>query len=230
MIHYETNNFIILFSGGIDSTYVLSTLLQTNQSNNILCLYFNYGQKYYQGEINSAKKICNNLGIKIKEINISDIYSCTKDNAMLSNNQSTTVITKRHQVDGNIQEEIYLNKKTTELLFRNNLFVICAAILGKTYFNEEVFNILIGINKNGDFKDCSQEFVNNMNTILKCQDSNGTLFAPIINMDKLEIINDLQTGIYKELINQTWSCYESNSLEECHQCYNCICKRLLNKL
>jgi 7-cyano-7-deazaguanine synthase len=62
----------VLFSGGIDSTLVLSDLVDAGRSP--MAVVVNYGQTHAI-EIESAINICNHLGVKSKLINISTIKS-----------------------------------------------------------------------------------------------------------------------------------------------------------
>ena len=53
---------ITVLSGGLDST--VSTLIAKDLGYEVTAITFNYGQRAVKREINSAKKICEILGIK----------------------------------------------------------------------------------------------------------------------------------------------------------------------
>ena len=53
---------IAVLSGGLDST--VSTLIAKDLGYEVIAITFNYGQRAAKREINSAKKICEILGIE----------------------------------------------------------------------------------------------------------------------------------------------------------------------
>ena len=63
---------LLLFSGGIDSTYLLHRLLaekigkrkQPNPVQKVVCLSFNYGQPHADKELTAAKLITDKLGVE----------------------------------------------------------------------------------------------------------------------------------------------------------------------
>jgi 7-cyano-7-deazaguanine synthase len=60
--HQRPGNCLLLFSGGMDSTYLLHTLLKT-QEGKIFCLSFDYGQPHARQELKAAKLITAKLGV-----------------------------------------------------------------------------------------------------------------------------------------------------------------------
>lgn len=68
------NRAILLYSGGIDSTYLLYEMLMDdvgsgkrkmrNPVDEVLCLSFNYGQSHADRELGAAKRITDMLGVE----------------------------------------------------------------------------------------------------------------------------------------------------------------------
>lgn len=231
VIMLNCENYIVLFSGGIDSTYMLLNLLQETKkaqiNPNIICLYINYGQRCYCGEFKCAQEICNRLNIELKVVSVPDLYNVINyKNALLDEHLKTAEIVQ-NQGSNTIELQINLIQDNTELLYRNNFFVMFASMLGKQEFNNQPFHILLGAIAGGDFKDCSEEFVLNMNNILKHQCPQARLEAPLLRFDKLHVIDALKASDKFKLIGKTWSCYESSTAEECGKCYNCLSKQAL---
>ena len=54
---------MILFSGGMDSTFMLHTVIKA-QSAEVVCLSFNYGQPHADKELTAAKAITDKLGVE----------------------------------------------------------------------------------------------------------------------------------------------------------------------
>src|ERR1700719_1115576 len=70
---------ILIFSGGLDSTTLLYKLIQ--DKNEVLTVSFDYGQRHKK-ELVYAEKICKNLAIKHKKIDITSIHTLLQGSSL----------------------------------------------------------------------------------------------------------------------------------------------------
>ena len=68
----KMNDFdaVVLLSGGLDSVVSVAYIINKLKYNNILALFFDYGQNTAKQELNAAKNICRFYNIVLKEIRL----------------------------------------------------------------------------------------------------------------------------------------------------------------
>ena len=184
---------LLLFSGGMDSSYLLHKLTQqinnpskksSNVIKEVICLFFNYQQPHAKKELFAAKQIP-----KIYEAKL-------------------------------IIEELAFKflvkdmKKSPVIFNRNMIFLALAGAIAK---KNECGSIHIGCTKSDfeTFSDCRPLFLREMNDAMLI--SIGIhVVAPLVGITKKEIVeknNDVPWHL-------TWSCYAGNS-EPCGDCLAC---------
>lgn len=85
-------------------------------------------------------------------------------------------------------------------------------------------NIYIGLIKNEiTYPDCSQEWVNTINSLIHLEYPNVNVVAPFINMTKDEVF-ELGCSLGVD-INDTFSCNSPIDGKECGKCGNCLWKK-----
>lgn len=118
-----------------------------------------------------------------------------------------------------------IQKRFNEYIGRNTLFVLIAL---SSKFSESYNRIAIGINASSHYYDCSNNFINDIQTIVDGYYA-GTkaIEAPFVNLTKYEII---YFCISNEIpIDLTYSCLMQNS-PPCGKCGACRDRRIIDEI
>lgn len=185
----------VLFSGGIDSSVLLTFL--KDQGVECVPLFIDYGQTTAKREYEAADKISKQIGLEIEAISIPDISKITT-------NQLT-------RPDAS-QNPFYPNR---------NLLLLT---IGSTYAYEKKHQgVAIGIIKaigTTPFPDINQMFFDKFADIVaKSLNYDLAILTPFIDMSKEEVIE-----IGKNLnvpIELTYSCFVNND-HPCGECESCL--------
>ena len=196
----KENNAVVLFSGGLDSTTVLYYALSKGYK--CRCLIFNYGQKHDK-EIKAAVKIAKITGCAYSIVKISLPWS---NDALTNKNKDVPVHNK-------ITKFI----PSTYVPGRNTLFLSYALSYAQSAGANSVF---IGVNSVdfSNYPDCTPEFINAYNGVLKSLKTKIKVKTPILNMNKARIIK-LGTKL-KVPYRYTWTCYNGYN-KPCGKCDSC---------
>lgn len=189
---------IILLSGGLDS----ATLLAHQADENTLALFFNYNQKALSSEIKAVNKIAQTYNVPILYRDITEAF---KESAC-------TLLKTSSEFPGH---------GSTELEFRNGVFLSHAISLALQLFPAEEVEIMLGLIKlHVSYSDCSFKFLDLYNNIAQlCSNNKITISAPFIEKGKDEVLAIAkQTGLN---IQETWSCY-TEAEKPCGMCDACI--------
>jgi 7-cyano-7-deazaguanine synthase len=199
---------ILIYSGGLDSTTLLYKLKAEGRE--VKALSINYGQKHSK-ELDYAEKICAELGVEFKVVDLSGIRSLLRGSSQTDDSVAVP--------DGHYAEDVM--KKTIV----SNRNMIMLAVAGAWAISEKADTIAYAAHA-GDhaiYPDCREEFVGPLNQALQNADWHSvSIERPFINTTK--------TGIVKEgsLLNvpfaNTWSCYKGNDLH-CGTCGTCYERR-----
>ena len=205
---------VILLSGGLDSTTVLS--IAKSQGYDCYALSFDYGQKQrseLESSISIAKK-SNVIEHRIMKISLSDIGGSALTDQSID-------VPKYSESD-----EIPI----TYVPARNTIFLSFALAWAEVVDCQTIF---IGVNAldYSGYPDCRPEFIEafeNMANFATKQSVEGDriqIKTPLISMTKAEIIKKgLGLGVdYSE----TTSCYDANTLgEACGECDACVLRKI----
>ena len=199
---------IIILSGGIDSTTLCYKYL--DESYKVYPLTINYGQKHFK-EIESAKKICENLGLISNIVDLSSIQKLLMGSALTDETVNIPEVpeTKEH----------YETLKSTIVPNRNAILLSVAIGYAQSIGAN---NVLFGAHHSdrGVYPDCRKEFVTAFETAEKLANDNEKLKidAPFVDLNKSEIVrlgHDLSVP-YQD----TWSCYVGGETH-CGVCSSC---------
>lgn len=191
---------VILFSGGLDSTTVLYYALSKGYLCH--CLIFDYGQKHKK-EITTAVKIADMANTQYSIVKISLPWS----------NDSLTVKNKNVPVHKRITKTI----PSTYVPGRNTLFLSYALSCAESI---NACSIFIGVNSVdfSNYPDCTPEFIEAYNKVLKSLKTKITIKTPISKMSKARII---KLGMkLKVPYKYTWTCYNGYN-KPCNVCDSC---------
>lgn len=207
---------IVLFSGGIDSTVCLALAVKECGKNNVKAVSVNYGQKNIH-ELNQAKKIIDYYNVDHEIVDLTNIFSNNKNCSMIKGNKEIPKESYEKQVENKKDDK----PVSTNVPFRNGLMLsACASIA----IDGEYEKIYYGIHLEEGiaatlYPDCSNEFNNAMNEVIKIATENKvSIYAPLVKMTKEEII---KLGLdLKVPYDLTWTCYEEDTVA-CGKCTAC---------
>lgn len=196
--------FFIL-SGGLDSTTALYYVRKTHDI--VEALTFDYGQRHVK-EIDAAKKICRQLKIRHKIIDITNLNGLLQGSSLTSKKIATP--------HGHYQKP---TMKNTIVPNRNAIMINIAAGYA---ISQKVYALGLGVHA-GDhyiYPDCRPEFIKaQAKTLSLANECNFKLITPFLQCDKTEIVRRGQKlDVPFEL---TWTCYEGKA-KPCNKCGSCI--------
>jgi 7-cyano-7-deazaguanine synthase len=202
------NEFLVVLSGGMDSTALLYSLKATGAR--VEAVSFDYGQRHKM-ELACATFICQHAGIEHRIIDITSVGKAIAGvSALLPGNNDIPVPHGHYAAD---------NMAITVVPNRNAIMTNIAAGIAWAH---DLNTVAIGIHK-GDwaqYPDCTPEFVVAMNTLLGVATENRVqLVAPFVNITKAEIV------AVGEKVNTPWAltqtCYEGTRIA-CGRCGTCV--------
>lgn len=198
-----SNKVVVIFSGGMDSFTVLNRALKDGKE--VYALTFDYGQKHVK-EIACASKVCQQLGVAHKVIDISAI------NQLLAGSSLTDDI---EIPEGHYEAE---SMKSTVVPNRNMILLSLAVGYAVSVKASQVY---YGAHS-GDhaiYPDCRPEFVMKMNDVCKIANYEAVeIFSPYLTNNKSDILTDgLKMGLSYE---DTWTCYNGRE-KACGKCGAC---------
>jgi 7-cyano-7-deazaguanine synthase len=194
---------VVVFSGGQDSTTCLLWALAEFEE--VETVTFLYGQRH-ELEVDYAKKIAKDLGVKQKIIQL-DLLNQLTENALT-----------RKEIEIEETGEI----PNTLVEGRNHLFLSFAAIYAKTI---GVKSIITGVSETefSGYPDCRDEFIQSLNTTLNlAMDDHFKLITPLMWKDKAEVWEMAdQMGRLEYIRENTLTCYHGIPGDGCGKCPSC---------
>ena len=197
---------IVLLSGGLDSTVSLAKAVKNTQV--VLALTFDYGQKSVKQEVSYAKKTAKFYKIPHKVIKLDWLAEIT----------DSALVNKQNR----IPHKNLGNKRSAHAVWvpnRNSIFISVAAAFAEK-LNAKM--IITGFNKEEakTFPDNSQPYVELMNRTLKFSTQN-----------KPKVLSYTQTLIKKDIVKlgmklgapfqYVYTCYEGK-VKQCDKCESCV--------
>lgn len=212
---------LVLNSGGVDSTTVLSMALQNHTPENVATLSVYYGQRH-EKELECAKKIAEYYKVSHYEVNLSSVYQFSNSSLLASSD----VDIPEKSYDDQLKEAHDNNEKilSTVIPFRNGVLLSCVAALAMSIFPNEQVDIYYGAHlgdaEGNAYADCTVEFTEAMTKAINLGSyGNINIVAPIVNMTKAEVVKKgLELGTP---YNLTTSCYEGRE-KACGKCGTCL--------
>lgn len=204
-----TKKAVVLLSGGLDSTTV--AYLAKSAGYEIYALTFDYGQRHKK-ELESAKKICKQLGTKghkILNIDLTQIGGSALTNSKID-------VPENREIDKEIP--------VTYVPARNTIFLSFALAYAEVSEAEAIFIGANNLDYSG-YPDCRPEYFEafqkmaNLATKVGVEGNSIRIVTPLLNLTKAEIIKrGMGLGVPYEL---TWSCYEGKG-KACGKCDSCV--------
>ncbi len=199
------SSIVILLSGGLDSTTLLSIFKAKGYA--IFPISFEYGQTHLR-ELKSVEDLCSYYGVKGKRVKV-EIP------------ESTSSLTGNAEIMARSLEEVGSGIPNTFVPSRNAIFLALAASYA---FSIGVDRIAIGVNSvdYSGYPDCRPEFISRMeetiNLALGKRDA-IRIEAPLQYLSKGEII---RIGMANHApYDLTWSCYRGDQVS-CGKCDSCL--------
>lgn len=209
---------VVLYSGGMDSTVVLHHAIKNYDL--IHAISFDYGQRHRR-ELYMVKEYLSNLKYRSKLDNIIHQKICLTSIGRVLTNSSLTnkdlEVPKMKDVIGDPQTSTYVPN-------RNMMFLSIAASIAEGLNANTIFYGAAKADDTSGYWDCTQEFRGLLNQLLSLNRRNLIqIEAPLINMDKKEIINyGLELGVD---FSHTHTCYQSfddyEGEKACGECPSC---------
>lgn len=196
---------VVIYSGGMDSYTVLHKAIE--QGFTPYALTFDYGQRHVK-EVDVARRVCAELNIKHKVIDISSI------NELIGGSSLTD-----KRIDVALGRYQQANMLSTVVPNRNMILLSLAIGYAVSLKAEKVY---YGAHS-GDhaiYPDCRPEFVEKMNHVAAIANYEKTeIFSPYLNSDKTGILREgLSMGLDYA---KTWTCYNGRE-KACGQCGSCV--------
>jgi|TARA_B100000953_G_scaffold89152_1_gene72666 7-cyano-7-deazaguanine synthase len=199
---------IVLLSGGMDSSTALSIAIK--EGFKCYALTLDYGQRH-QNEINSAKNI-------VKDFEIIEHKLLSIDLTVFGGSALT---------DGNLKvpEKESTGIPITYVPARNTIFFSLALAWAEVVQADAIFSGVNAVDYSG-YPDCRPEYIAavqdlfNLATKITSEGKDIEVRAPLINMDKKEIIKiGIENGID---FSKTVSCYQlDHNGKSCGLCDSC---------
>jgi len=194
---------VVIYSGGMDSFTALNKAIQSGYQ--VAALTFNYGQKHLK-EIDYAQKVCQELGIEHKVVDISAINQLIQGSSLTSD----APIPEGHYEAESMQSTVVPNRNMILL----SLAIGYASSIGasKVFYGAHSGDHAI-------YPDCRPEFVKKMNDVsLIANYQPVEICTPFLNDSKITI---LKQGLAMGLdYNNTWTCYNGRK-KACGKCGAC---------
>lgn len=194
---------IVVFSGGQDSTTCLLWALE--EFKEVETVTFSYGQRH-ELEVDYAKKIAEDLGVKQKVIQM-DLLNQLTENALT-------------RKDIAIEEDGEMPNTFVE--GRNHIFLSFAAIYAKTVGAR---NIITGVSETdfSGYPDCRDDFIRSLNKTLDlAMDYSFNLITPLMWKDKSEVWEMAdKMGRLEYIREHTLTCYHGMVGDGCGTCPAC---------
>lgn len=210
---------IVLCSGGLDSTVTAEYVKIKLRYKKIKLLFFNYGQRNYEGEKKSVVSCASRIDAEFVEIPIKELGKIS--GSMLNSSK------KHSKIDRIALKNTKKEGDKWYVPLRNTVFLTYALALAESdWINKKTDSkIFVGFKCEGreSYPDTTREYVDFMNLFSKkvCA-KKFSIEAPLIRMDKEDIISlGIRLGVPLE---KTFSCYTGNS-KHCGDCLACALRK-----
>lgn len=213
---------VVILSGGLDS--FASMVVAMDEFTIKKAILFNYGQKAFEKEYQSVKKICGYYETPFKVINLNWLKEITT--TALVNKDGVLPEYTQEKLDSN---SLVLNEsaKSVWVPNRNGVMLNIAASLAESCSCNAV---IFGANKEEavTFPDNSKDFADAVSNAFSYSTLNKVrVVVPLANKDKSEIVSILLSN--NAPLRYLWSCYLAKE-KHCGKCESCsrLKRALLN--
>lgn len=209
----ESKNAVVLLSGGLDSTTIMS--IAKSKGYNIYALSFNYGQRHSH-EIEAACQVAVTVGVKKHLIIKTDFRSI-----------GGSALTENIEVPKNRESK---DIPITYVPARNTIFLSYALGWAEVLKINEIFIGVNAVDYSG-YPDCRPEFINAFTKMANLATKTGVegnikikIRTPLMNLSKAQIIQKgLSLGVDYSI---THSCYDPDAYNRaCGMCDSCLLRK-----
>ncbi len=209
---------IVLCSGGLDSVVCANYVKKRPNYDKIIILFFNYGQKSLLVERRFARICAKKLIADFREINLNKLRKLSF--SLINIKRKTRKLRRKDLKDTKKESEKWY------VPFRNTIFLSYALAFAESeYFNRKIkSDIFLGFKCEGreSYPDTTPEYLREMNKLAKLHGNDFKIFAPLIKMDKEDIIQlGAELGVD---FTDTISCYASKE-KHCGTCLACMLRK-----
>lgn len=201
---------VILLSGGMDSLLCLA--LSHQRSDTIFTLHFNYGQRTFLKEKESAEQIAKHYNIPTSQQKIIDLTFLKDFGGSALTDSQLQLSTTGENLTKNTIPSSYVPYRNTIML---SIALSYAEIM-------KANNIVIGAVQDDElgYPDCRKLYFDSFEkmAVLGGNSQNITIETPLIHLTKIEILTQLIK--LKSPLEKSWSCYQTNQLA-CGVCDSC---------
>jgi 7-cyano-7-deazaguanine synthase len=208
---------VVLLSAGLDSTvnfYLAVKKLKAPFFDQVIALQFDYGQKAFTKENEKARRICENLNIKLETVSLPFIAGWNVSS--LIDQKQSVPLGNKVSID-----DIKISQSTARSVWvpnRNGVFLNIAAGFAEA-INYQYVIPGFNIEEAQTFSDNSQGFIDSLNTSFSFSTSNKIkIHCYTIAMNKTQIVK-LGSEINIDFRN-IWPCYQGQDLW-CGECESC---------
>ncbi|MBU2977339.1 7-cyano-7-deazaguanine synthase QueC [Alteromonas sp. C1M14] len=194
---------IVIYSGGMDSFTVLHKAIEDGKSP--MALSFDYGQRHKK-EVEYAARVCAELGVPHKIVDISAINSLVGGSALTDD----IAVPEGHYEEPSMKQTVVPNR---------NMILLSMAV--GYAVSENATKVYYGAHS-GDhaiYPDCRPEFVKKMNDVCAIANYEAVeIVTPYLTVSKTAILTDgLRMGLD---YGKTWTCYNGRE-KACGKCGAC---------
>ena len=200
--------YILLYSGGMDSTVLLWRLLE--EGHKVSALSIHYGQRHYR-ELDTAAELCRDRSVEHRVADLSGIQQFLSGCALTS---SEIDVPHGHYTDDSMKATVVPN--------RNMVMLSIAA----AWAISSASDCIAYAAHTGDhvvYPDCRPEFVGAVAAAIALADWRKVrLEAPFLGFSKADICR--LGGELGAPLSRTWSCYAGRE-QHCGRCGTCVERR-----
>lgn len=199
-----TDSVVVIYSGGMDSFTLLH--LARARGYRVYALSFDYGQRHVR-ELDCARKVCTDLGIEHKVIDIRAMSEVMSGSSLTSDID----VPEGHYEEDTMKSTVVPNRNMILLSLATGYAVTRGA--GAVWYGAHGGDHAI-------YPDCRPEFVEKMDAVCRIANYEPVAIeAPFMNMDKGQILAEgLKLGLdYAD----TWTCYNGRE-RACGRCGSCV--------
>lgn len=194
---------LLILSGGMDST----TLLHLKAEFIALAVSFYYGANHNNQEFLCAQQNCDELGIPLIRIDLSEAFKHIKSTLL----QGSNSIPEGHYAAENMAQ--------TVVPFRNGIMLSVAAGIAESN-NLSAIMMANHFGDDAQYPDCREGFVTSFSTsIILGTGGKVGLETPFTNITK-DAIASIGNKLGLNFAN-TWSCYKGDEIH-CGRCGTCV--------